>query len=155
AKDGGAVAEARRRIEMILDPPKAEVGTVYTGKVVNITKFGAFVNILPGRDGLVHISKLGRGKRIDKVEDVVDLGDEIQVRVDDSDPQVKVSLALVGDEDGNGAGHNSTAARSGDDAAVVSFEDSWEAEAQATFGDLGPAQTGASPSRGSDDADRG
>jgi polyribonucleotide nucleotidyltransferase len=155
AKDGGAVAEARRRIEMILDPPKAEVGTVYTGKVVNITKFGAFVNILPGRDGLVHISKLGRGKRIDKVEDVVDLGDDIQVRVDDIDPQGKVSLSLLGDEDGNGAGHNSTAARSGDDAAVVSFEDSWEAEAQATFGDLGPAQTGASPSRGSDDADRG
>ena len=62
ARDGGAVAEARRRIEMILDPPKAEVGAVYTGKVVNITKFGAFVNILPGRDGLVHISKLGRGQ---------------------------------------------------------------------------------------------
>ncbi|MGH9121972.1 MAG: polyribonucleotide nucleotidyltransferase, partial [Acidimicrobiales bacterium] len=55
--DSGAVAEARRRIEMILDPPKAEVGAADTGQVVNITKFGAFVNILPGRDGLVHISK--------------------------------------------------------------------------------------------------
>ena len=99
ARDGGAVAEARRRIEMILDPPKAEVGAVYTGKVVNITKFGAFVNILPGRDGLVHISKLGRGKRIDKVEDVVDLGDEIEVRVDDIDPQGKVSLSLAGNGD--------------------------------------------------------
>ena len=96
ARDSGAVAEARRRIEMILDPPKAEVGAVYTGKVVNITKFGAFVNILPGRDGLVHISKLGRGKRIDKVEDVVDLGDEIEVRVDDIDPQGKVSLVAGG-----------------------------------------------------------
>ena len=82
---------------MILDPPKAEVGAVYTGKVVNITKFGAFVNILPGRDGLVHISKLGRGKRVDKVEDVVDLGDEVEVRVDDIDPQGKVSLSLAGD----------------------------------------------------------
>ncbi len=103
ARDGGAVAEARRRIEMILDPPKAEVGAVYTGKVVNITKFGAFVNILPGRDGLVHISKLGRGRRVDKVEDVLDLGDEVEVRVDDIDPQGKVSLSLAGDPDASGA----------------------------------------------------
>src|SRR5207248_11603916 len=60
SKDGEAVEEARRRIEMILDPPKAEVGGIYSGKVVNITKFGAFVNILPGRDGLLHISKIGK-----------------------------------------------------------------------------------------------
>src|SRR5256712_2990779 len=99
SKDGAAVNEARRRIELILEPPKAEVGAVYTGKVVNITKFGAFVNILPGRDGLVHISKLGRGKRIERVEDVLDLGDELTVRVDDVDPQGKVSLTPV---DGDG-----------------------------------------------------
>ncbi|MHB1536843.1 MAG: polyribonucleotide nucleotidyltransferase, partial [Acidimicrobiales bacterium] len=97
ARDGAAVAEARRRIELILDPPKAEVGTLYTGRVVNVTKFGAFVNILPGRDGLVHISKLGRGKRVEKVEDVLDLGDEVEVRVDDIDPQGKVSLSLAGE----------------------------------------------------------
>ena len=71
SKDGAAVAEAQRRIELILDPPTAEVGAIYEGRVVNITKFGAFVNILPGRDGLIHISKLGRGKRIDRVEDVL------------------------------------------------------------------------------------
>ena len=59
AKDGGSVEEARRRIATILDPPLAEVGVTYEGKVVNITKFGAFVNILPGRDGLLHISKIG------------------------------------------------------------------------------------------------
>jgi hypothetical protein len=58
AKDGNAVEEARRRISLILDPPTADVGAVYAGKVVNITKFGAFVNVLPGRDGLLHISKL-------------------------------------------------------------------------------------------------
>ncbi|MEY2566396.1 MAG: polyribonucleotide nucleotidyltransferase, partial [Actinomycetota bacterium] len=102
SKDGAAVTEARRRIELILDPPAAEVGAIYQGKVVNITKFGAFVNILPGRDGLVHISKLGRGKRIERVEDVVDLGDDIEVRVDDIDPQGKVSLSLVGDDNGDG-----------------------------------------------------
>jgi polyribonucleotide nucleotidyltransferase len=160
AKDSGAVAEARRRIEMILDPPKPEVGAVYTGKVVNITKFGAFVNILPGRDGLVHISKLGRGKRIDKVEDVVDLGDEIEVRVDDIDPQGKVSLSLAGEANPGSGGAANGAARSNDDVPrgvqdAVSFEDTWETEAQATFGDLGPAQAGAGAGRGGDDADRG
>jgi polyribonucleotide nucleotidyltransferase len=163
AKDGGAVAEARRRIEMILDPPKAEVGAVYNGKVVNITKFGAFVNILPGRDGLVHISKLGRGKRIDKVEDVLDLGDEIEVRVDDIDPQGKVSLSLAGTDETAPSrptapspsvsdGGEPVTSGAGD---VISFEDTWEAEAQATFGDLGPAQAASVPGRGSDDADRG
>ncbi|MBX3286799.1 MAG: polyribonucleotide nucleotidyltransferase, partial [Actinobacteria bacterium] len=57
--DLGAVAEAERQIRLILNPPTAEVGQTYQGRVVNITKFGAFVNILPGRDGLLHISKLG------------------------------------------------------------------------------------------------
>ena len=70
-------------------PADGRLGEVYTGRVVNITKFGAFVNILPGRDGLVHISKLGRGKRINRVEDVLDLGDEIVVRVDDIDPKAR------------------------------------------------------------------
>jgi polyribonucleotide nucleotidyltransferase len=95
AKERSVVDEARRRIEMILDPPSADVGATYTGKVVNITKFGAFVNILPGRDGLIHISRLGQGKRVDRVEDVVELGQEIEVRVDDIDPQGKVSLSLA------------------------------------------------------------
>ena len=98
AKDGNAVEEARRRISLILDPPTAEVGAVYEGKVVNITKFGAFVNILPGRDGLLHISKLSPlagGKRIDNVEDVLTLGQAVEVRVDDIDPQGKVSLSLA------------------------------------------------------------
>ena len=100
-----AVDEARRRIELILDPPTAELGAEYTGRVVNITKFGAFVNILPGRDGLLHISKLGRGKRIDRVEDVLNLGDEVTVRVDDIDNSGKLSLSLVGDEpEGGGDG---------------------------------------------------
>jgi polyribonucleotide nucleotidyltransferase len=155
AKDGGAVAEARRRIEMILDPPKAEVGMVYTGKVVNITKFGAFVNILPGRDGLIHISKLGRGRRIDKVEDVLDLGDEIDVRVDDIDPQGKVSLSLAGDQDTNGSANPPTPATARADDTEVSFEDTWEAEAQATFGDLGPDHSTAGTSRAADSTDRG
>ena len=75
------------------------MGAVYQGKVVNITKFGAFVNVLPGRDGLLHISKLSPlagGKRVNSVEDVLTLGQPIEVRVDDIDPQGKVSLSLAG-----------------------------------------------------------
>jgi polyribonucleotide nucleotidyltransferase len=156
SKDGEAVREARRRIELILDPPKAEVGAVYSGRVVNITKFGAFVNILPGRDGLVHISKLGQGKRIDRVEDVVDLGDEIQVRVDDIDPQGKVSLSIAGDAPAGGGEERAPRApraSSGDDAEgetaggatatkTASFEEFFEEEVASEFGDLGPAESG-------------
>ena len=99
SKESSSVEEARRRIELILDPPTADLGAEYTGKVVNITKFGAFVNVLPGKDGLLHISKLGRGKRIDRVEDVLSLGEEVTVRVDDIDNAGKLSLSLAGDED--------------------------------------------------------
>ena len=116
SKDGAAVAEAQRRIELILDPPTAEVGAVYEGRVVNITKFGAFVNILPGRDGLIHISKLGRGKRIDRVEDVLALGDELAVRVDDIDQNGKLSLSLLGEDgdDAGGGGGNASGPRDRD-----------------------------------------
>ncbi len=119
SKDGAAVTEAQRRIELILDPPSAEVGAVYEGRVVNITKFGAFVNILPGRDGLIHISKLGRGKRIERVEDVLTLGDELSVRVDDIDQNGKLSLSLLGDDgddsgDGGGDGANASGPRDRD-----------------------------------------
>ncbi len=105
AKQRSVVDEARRRIELILDPPTPEVGAVYSGRVVNITKFGAFINILPGRDGLVHISRLGQGKRVERVEDVVTLGQELEVRVDEIDPQGKVSLSLAGEPaSGDGGG---------------------------------------------------
>src|SRR4029453_10651392 len=95
SNDKGAVKEAKRQINLILNPPTADVGQVYQGRVVNITKFGAFVNILPGRDGLLHISKMGGGKRIERVEDVLELGDSLEVRVDDVDPNGKVSLSPV------------------------------------------------------------
>ncbi|HET9059303.1 MAG TPA: polyribonucleotide nucleotidyltransferase, partial [Acidimicrobiales bacterium] len=149
AREGSAVKEALHRIELILDPPKAELGAVYHGKVVNITKFGAFVNILPGRDGLVHISKLSKlsqGKRVERVEDVLSLGDELDVHVDDVDPQGKISLSIEGGdtarpEAATTPGDGGSVARSGDGAGyeAVSFEETWEEEARSTFGDLGPA----------------
>ena len=167
AKESVAVDEARRRIELILDPPAAEVGKTYPGKVVNITKFGAFVNILPGRDGLLHISRLGGGRRVDRVEDVLELGQSVDVIVQDIDPQGKVSLALVG-EDGEPIGGREPARAFGDDAPRparrerpdergprsepgsdkpadgirrVSFEDEFEATIAGDFGDLGPGTT--------------
>ncbi|MDQ4091364.1 MAG: polyribonucleotide nucleotidyltransferase [Actinomycetota bacterium] len=171
SKDGAAVTEAQKRIEQILDPPRANVGDVYTGKVVNITKFGAFVNILPGRDGLLHISKLGRGKRVERVEDVVSLGSDITVRVDDIDPQGKVALSPVGDDNGDGApsapqssgsdpsrpsADRSASASSpaadapGGDREFVSFEAQFEAQAKEKFGDLGPADVAAGRPEGGD-----
>jgi len=94
--DNSKVEDAKARILAIVDPPTAELGAVYAGRVVNIAAFGAFVNILPGRDGLVHISKLGNGQRVARVEDVLNIGDEVQVRVDDIDDRGKVSLSLIG-----------------------------------------------------------
>jgi polyribonucleotide nucleotidyltransferase len=152
AREGGAVKEALRRIELILDPPKAELGATYRGKVVNITKFGAFVNILPGRDGLVHISKLSKlaqGKRVERVEDVLSLGDEFDVHVDEIDPVGKISLSL---EAGEPAGEAAPVAESSSapkaDYETVSFEDTWEEEARSTFGDLGPAGAAEAPVAG-------
>ena len=91
-----AVEEAERQVRLIINPPTADVGATYEGRVVNITKFGAFVNILPGTDGLLHISKLGGKRRIDRVEDVLNLGDVVSVLVEDIDPNGKLSLKLVG-----------------------------------------------------------
>ncbi len=158
AKEGTAVEEARRRIATILDPPMAEIGATYQGKVVNITKFGAFVNILPGRDGLLHISKMGKGKRIERVEDVLDLGQPVEVRVDDIDPQGKVSLSLAGDlpaaERSGDAGGDRGGAGGSSRPATVSFEDSFEAELVEEFGDLGPASPAGERSDHSDRPER-
>ncbi len=140
ARDGSAVQEARRRIEMILNPPSADVGATYEGRVVNLTKFGAFVNILPGRDGLLHISKLSSlngGRRVNQVEDVLTLGQQVEVRVDDIDPQGKVSLSLAS-EDTVAPSEAPSDATSGPTGRASSFEDAFEAQLQAELGDLGP-----------------
>ncbi len=96
APDTTSMNLAKERILAIGFPPEAEIGAEYDGEVVNITKFGAFVNILPGRDGLLHISKIGGGKRIDKVEDVLSLGDAVKVVVREIDDRGKVSLDMAG-----------------------------------------------------------
>lgn len=159
--DAEVMAEAERQINLILDPPTPEVGATYDGRVVNIKDFGAFVNILPGRDGLLHISKVGGGKRIDRVDDVLDLGDTIKVLVDDIDPNGKISLSLAEDlspkADGgtDGVADNSEGAATSEEAATdavdqrsssssperkeLNFAEHFDAELAEEFGDLGPA----------------
>jgi polyribonucleotide nucleotidyltransferase len=99
ATDGPSAQAAIDRINAIANPQLPTVGERFLGTVVKTTDFGAFVSLLPGRDGLVHISKLGRGKRIAKVEDVVNVGDKLRVEIADIDKRGKISLVLVDEED--------------------------------------------------------
>jgi polyribonucleotide nucleotidyltransferase len=94
--DGDSLLKAKEWVLAIAFPPEPELGKEYEGEIVNITSFGAFVNILPGRDGLLHISKMGGGKRVERVEDVFALGDRVTVVVRDIDRNGKVSLDLPG-----------------------------------------------------------
>jgi polyribonucleotide nucleotidyltransferase len=84
--------EAVARIRMIIKEP--EIGEKYHGRVVSIQPFGAFVELFPGKDGLLHISRVAKG-RVDKVEDVLSIGDEIEVEIIDLDDKGKVSLGRI------------------------------------------------------------
>jgi polyribonucleotide nucleotidyltransferase len=99
ATDGPSAQAAIDRINAIANPQLPTVGERFLGTVVKTTDFGAFVSLLPGRDGLVHISKLGKGKRIARVEDVVNVGDKLRVEIADIDKRGKISLVLVAEED--------------------------------------------------------
>jgi polyribonucleotide nucleotidyltransferase len=90
ATTGDSANRAREIVESITETPM--VGRIYTGKVVRITDFGAFVEILPNVDGMVHISQLD-SERVERVEDVVNMGDEITVMVTGIDPQGKIRLS--------------------------------------------------------------
>jgi polyribonucleotide nucleotidyltransferase len=96
--DGDKAEKALKMIREIVSPPMMDIGQEFDGKVVKITDFGAFVNVSPGKDGLVHISKLGKGKRINKVEDVINVGDELRVKVSEIRPDGKLNLVPVDDE---------------------------------------------------------
>jgi polyribonucleotide nucleotidyltransferase len=98
AADGTSAQAAVDRINAIANPQMPKVGERFLGTVVKTAAFGAFVSLLPGKDGLVHISKLGQGKRINKVEDVVNVGDKLQVEITDIDARGKISLVPVKDE---------------------------------------------------------
>jgi polyribonucleotide nucleotidyltransferase len=95
AKESGPADEARRMIDDLANPRIPQVGERFNGTVVNIKDFGAFVNLTPARDGLVHISKIGGGVRIHRVEDVLSVGDTLEVEVTEIDPMGKISLVPV------------------------------------------------------------
>ena len=103
ASDGPSAQAAVDRINAIANPTLPKVGERFLGTVVKTTPFGAFVSLLPGRDGLVHISKLGGGKRIGKVEDVANVGDKMQVEITDIDARGKISLVPVAEGSADGA----------------------------------------------------
>ncbi len=99
AADGPSAEAAIDLINAIANPQLPKVGERFLGTVVKTAAFGAFVSLLPGKDGLVHISKLGNGKRIAKVEDVVNVGDKLRVEIADIDNRGKISLIVVQEED--------------------------------------------------------
>ncbi|WP_434440221.1 polyribonucleotide nucleotidyltransferase [Lentzea sp. E54] len=99
AADGPSAEAAIGMINAIANPQLPKVGERFLGTVVKTAAFGAFVSLLPGKDGLVHISKLGNGKRIAKVEDVVKVGDKLRVEIADIDQRGKISLVVVSDDD--------------------------------------------------------
>ncbi len=110
ATDGPSAQAAIDRINAIANPQLPKVGERFLGTVVKTTDFGAFVSLLPGRDGLVHISKLGKGKRIAKVEDVVHVGDKLRVEIADIDKRGKISLLPIAEDSADTAEQSSNAA---------------------------------------------
>jgi polyribonucleotide nucleotidyltransferase len=127
ATDGPSAEAARAMVNAIANPTMPEVGERFMGTVVKTTTFGAFVSLLPGKDGLLHISeirKLVGGKRIDSVDDVVKIGQKIQVELKEIDPRGKLSLAAVtegeaGGSDGSSDGSVSIDAADSDSDAKV------------------------------------
>src|SRR4029079_2978362 len=104
ATSGDQAEAARTAINQIANPTMPEVGERYLGTVVKTTNFGAFVSLLPGKDGLLHISKLrplAGGKRVENVEDVVGVGQKIQVQIAEIDDRGKLSLVPVVDDSGS------------------------------------------------------
>jgi len=111
ATDGPSAEAARAMINAIANPTMPEVGERYMGTVVKTTTFGAFVSLVPGKDGLLHISQIRKmvgGKRVENVEDVLAVGQKVQVQISEIDPRGKLSLVPVlaegeGSPDGQGS----------------------------------------------------
>ena len=101
ATNGEAAEAAKQAVNAIANPTMPEVGERYLGTVVKTTNFGAFVSLLPGKDGLLHISKLralAGGKRVEAVEDVLSVGQKVQVQIAEIDDRGKLSLIPVVEE---------------------------------------------------------
>jgi polyribonucleotide nucleotidyltransferase len=92
ATDGPSAQAAIDRINAIANPTMPKVGDKFLGTVVKTAAFGAFVSLLPGRDGLLHISKVGDGKRVERVEDFLNVGDKVEVEIAEIDGRGKIYL---------------------------------------------------------------
>ncbi|MYW04279.1 polyribonucleotide nucleotidyltransferase [Streptomyces sp. SID3343] len=106
ASDGTSAEAARATINAIANPTMPEVGERYLGTVVKTTTFGAFVSLMPGKDGLLHISQLRKiagGKRVENVDDVIKVGDKVQVEIAEIDQRGKLSLVPVIEGEDNDA----------------------------------------------------
>lgn len=102
ATDGPSAEAARAAVNAIANPLVPEVGERYLGTVVRVVDFGAFISLTPGKDGLLHVSqlrKLNGGKRVESVEDVVSVGQKVEVEIREIDSRGKISLAVAADED--------------------------------------------------------
>ncbi|MBO0870052.1 MAG: polyribonucleotide nucleotidyltransferase, partial [Micromonosporaceae bacterium] len=95
ATDGPSADAAVERINAIANPTLPKVGDKFLGTVVKTAAFGAFISLLPGRDGLLHISKVGNGKRVERVEDFLNVGDKVEVQIADIDQRGKIYLDKV------------------------------------------------------------
>jgi polyribonucleotide nucleotidyltransferase len=95
ASDGPSAQAAIDRINAIANPTMPKLGDRFLGTVVKTAAFGAFISLLPGRDGLLHISKVGDGKRVDKVEDFLNVGDKVEVEIAEIDGRGKIYLDKV------------------------------------------------------------
>jgi polyribonucleotide nucleotidyltransferase len=99
SREGAGAEEAQKMIDEIVNPKMPVVGERFTGTVVKTTDFGAFVSVTPTRDGLIHISRLGRGQRLQRVEDAVNVGDKLEVEVVEIDEQRgRIALKPIGDQ---------------------------------------------------------
>jgi len=98
ADEGSKAEAARAQINAIANPQMPEVGERYLGTVVKLAAFGAFISLLPGKDGLLHVSQIRKmhgGKRIENLEEVMKIGDKIQVEIGEIDTKGKLSLVPV------------------------------------------------------------
>jgi polyribonucleotide nucleotidyltransferase len=98
AVDGPSAEAAKAAINAIANPHVPEIGERFLGTVVKLATFGAFISLVPGRDGLLHISELKKmagGKRVENVEDVLEVGQRIQVEISKIDDRGKLSLSPV------------------------------------------------------------
>jgi polyribonucleotide nucleotidyltransferase len=148
ATDGPSAQAAIERINAIANPTMPKVGDKFLGTVVKTAAFGAFIALLPGRDGLLHISKVGDGKRVEKVEDFLNVGDKVEVEIAEIDGRGKIYLDKVRAEGAPAPAEGDRPA--GRDRGDRGPRDRGDRDRDRGFGDRGPGRD-----RGGEGGERG